>query len=66
MGIEGENKVTQVLKSKLDDGYYLVNDVLYINARARSNGRTAIETPNISRNSAYSFVNSCEPIFLSS
>lgn len=33
MGIEGEDMVTQVLKSKLDDDYYLVNDVLYINDR---------------------------------
>ena len=31
MGAEGENMVTQVLKSKLNDDYYLVNDVLYIN-----------------------------------
>ncbi len=33
MGIEGESSVTEVLKSKLDDDYYLVNDVLYINDR---------------------------------
>jgi len=33
MGVEGENMVTQVLKSKLNDNYYLVNDVLYINDR---------------------------------
>jgi len=33
MGIEGENMVTQVLESKLNDDYYLVNDVLYINDR---------------------------------
>jgi hypothetical protein len=33
MGIEGENSVTQILKSKLNDDYYLVNDVLYANDR---------------------------------
>jgi len=33
MGVEGENMVTQVLKSRLNDDYYLVNDVLYINDR---------------------------------
>jgi len=54
MGIEGENSVTQVLKSKLDDDYYLVNDVLYINDRGNTenidhivlgpNGIFAIET----------------------
>jgi hypothetical protein len=58
MGIEGENKVTQVLKSKLDDGYYLVNDVLYINDRGNKenidhvvlgpNGIFAIETKHYS------------------
>jgi hypothetical protein len=31
MGSTGENMVTQVLNSKLNDDYYLVNDVLYIN-----------------------------------
>jgi hypothetical protein len=56
MGIEGENRVTQVLKSKLDDGYYLVNDVLYINDRGNTEnidhvvlgpkGVFAIETKN--------------------
>jgi NIMA (never in mitosis gene a)-related kinase len=58
MGIEGENRVTQVLKSRLDDGYYLVNDVLYINDRGNTenidhvvlgpNGIFAIETKHYS------------------
>jgi hypothetical protein len=33
MGVEGENRVTQVLMSRLNDNYYLANDVLYINDR---------------------------------
>jgi hypothetical protein len=36
MGIEGESRVTQVLRSKLNDDYYLVNDVLYINDRGNT------------------------------
>ena len=58
MGIEGENRVTRVLKSKLDDDYYLVNDVLYINDRGNKenidhvvlgpNGVFALETKHYS------------------
>jgi hypothetical protein len=33
MGAEGENRVTEVLRSELNDEYYLINDVLYINDR---------------------------------
>jgi hypothetical protein len=54
MGSTGENMVTQVLKSQLDDEYYLIDDVLYINNRGNKenidhvvlgpNGIFAIET----------------------
>ena len=54
MGIEGESRVTQTLKSKLGDDYYLVDDVLYINEKGNKenidhvvlgpNGIFAIET----------------------
>jgi hypothetical protein len=58
IGVEGENMVTQVLKSKLKDDYYLVNDVLYVNDRGYKenidhvvlgpNGIFAIETKHYS------------------
>lgn len=56
MGAEGETRVTQVLTSELNDDYYLVNDVVYINDRGNKenidhvvlgpNGVFAIETKN--------------------
>jgi len=58
MGSAGENMVTQVLESKLNDEYYLINDVLYINDRGNKenidhvvlgpNGIFAIETKHYS------------------
>jgi hypothetical protein len=33
MGVEGESMVTQVLRSKLNNDYYLANNVTYINDR---------------------------------
>jgi hypothetical protein len=58
MGSAGENMVTRVLKSKLNDEYYLINDVLYINDRGNKenidhvvlgpNGIFAIETKHYS------------------
>ena len=58
MGSIGENMVTQVLKSKLNDEYCLINDVLYINDRGNKenidhvvlgpNGIFALETKHYS------------------
>jgi hypothetical protein len=58
MGSTGENMVTQVLKSKLGDEYYLIDDVLYVNDRGNKenidhvvlgpNGIFAIETKHYS------------------
>lgn len=53
-GMEGEKRVRQFLESKLDDSYYLVDDIEYVNDRGRKenidhivlgpNGIFAIET----------------------
>jgi len=53
-GMEGEKRVIQLLKSKLNDNYYLINDVVYVNDRGNKenidhivlgpNGIFAIET----------------------
>jgi len=53
-GMEGEKRVIQFLKSKLDDGYFLINDVVYVNKMGKKvnidhivlgpNGIFAIET----------------------
>jgi hypothetical protein len=63
MGAEGETRVTQVLASKLNDDYYLVNDVVYTNDRDHKenidhvvlgpNGVFAIETKNYRGRVAY-------------
>ena len=55
-GMEGEKRVTQFLKSKFDDSYFLINDVVYVNERGNKenidhivlgpNGIFAIETGN--------------------
>jgi hypothetical protein len=53
-GMEGEKRVTQLLKSKLNDNYFLINDIVYVNDRGHKedidhvvlgpNGIFAIET----------------------
>ena len=34
-GMEGEKRVIQFLKSKLNDDYFLINDVVYVNGRGK-------------------------------
>jgi hypothetical protein len=53
-GMEGEKRVIEFLKSKFDDSYFLINDVVYVNQKGNkenidhivlgSNGIIAIET----------------------